>query len=93
MSLIRVMPKNILVDLKRKKSESVSNIKHVYNVRYQNNMAIRGTRIKIQQLLKLLDDNHYISRYKVCEEKSLFVTHSGLILKVSSCSTHFTLFS
>lgn len=69
MSFIRVAPKNILVDLKQKKLESVSNIMQVYNACYQNNMAIRGLRYEMQQLLKFLDDNHYVSRYYVCEDK------------------------
>ncbi|XP_050874855.1 protein FAR1-RELATED SEQUENCE 5-like [Lathyrus oleraceus] len=79
MSLIRVVPENILVDLKEKKPESDSNIKQVYNACYQNNMAIRGPRSEMQQLLKLLDDNQYVSRYKVCEDKFtarvIFWTH------------------
>lgn len=33
----------------------------------------------MQQLLKLLDDNHYVSRYKVCEDgesvQDIFWTH------------------
>lgn len=61
-SLIRVAPKNILADLTQKKPKSVSNIKQIYNARYRNNMAIRGTRTEMQQLLKLLDDNHYVYR-------------------------------
>ncbi|XP_050889945.1 uncharacterized protein LOC127095276 [Lathyrus oleraceus] len=32
-------------------------------------MAIRGPRSKMQQLLKLLYNNRYVSRYKVCEDK------------------------
>ncbi|XP_058751844.1 uncharacterized protein LOC131624939 [Vicia villosa] len=69
MSLVSVAPKNILAYLKRKRPVSVSNIKQVYNARYLNNTAIRGPRSKMQQLLKLLDDNHYVSRYTVCEDK------------------------
>ena len=42
-------------------------------------MVNRGLRSEMQQLLKLLDDNHYISRYKVCEDKvcvrDIFKTH------------------
>lgn len=69
MSLIKVAPKNILADLKQKRPKSVSNIKHVYNAHFRNNMAIRGLRCEMQQLLKLLDNNHYVPRYKVCEDK------------------------
>lgn len=79
MSLIRAAPKNILADLKQKRPKSVSNIKQIYNACYRNNMEIRGSRSEMQQLLKLLDDNHYVSRYKVCEDKvtvrDIFWTH------------------
>ncbi|XP_050875941.1 protein FAR1-RELATED SEQUENCE 5-like [Lathyrus oleraceus] len=79
MSLIRVAPKNILANLKLKRPESVSNIKQVYNARYQTNMAIRGPRSKMQQLWKLLDDNQYVSRYIICEDNVticvIFWTH------------------
>lgn len=93
MSLIRVASKNILADLKQKRPESVSNIKLVYNACCRNNMAIRDPRSEMQQLLKFLDDNHYVYRYKVCEDKvtipDIFWTHP----KVSSFSTYFSLSS
>ncbi|CAI8609857.1 unnamed protein product [Vicia faba] len=42
MSIIKDAPKNILVDLKRKRSQSILNIRQVYNERYQQNMANIG---------------------------------------------------
>lgn len=76
MYLIRVAPKNILACLKQKRPESVSNIKQVYNVCYRNNMGRRGPRTEMQQLL---NESHYVSRYKFCEDKvivhDIFRTH------------------
>lgn len=72
MSFIKVVPKNILADLKRKILESVSNIKQVYNPHYRSNKAIRDHRSRMKQLLKLLDHNHYVSKYIVCEDKATF---------------------
>ena len=69
MSLIIVAPKNILIALKWKQPESVSNIKQVYNARHRNNMAIRGPRSEMQQSLKFLDENHYIYKNTVCDDK------------------------
>ncbi|XP_058740848.1 uncharacterized protein LOC131613171 [Vicia villosa] len=44
MSVIKVMPRNILADCKRKRPDNVSNIKQVYNAHYLKNMEIRGPR-------------------------------------------------
>ncbi|XP_058783295.1 uncharacterized protein LOC131657971 [Vicia villosa] len=62
MLLKMVQPKNILRTLKRNRPQNVSYIKQVYIVCGRKNKEIRGPRTKIQQLLKLLEDNHYISR-------------------------------
>lgn len=44
-----------------------------------NNKAIKGPISKMQQLLKLLDEHNYVSRYKVCEDgkfvQDIFWTH------------------
>lgn len=42
MTLNLVQPKNILATLKRKRLENIPNIRQVYNIRYQNNKALRG---------------------------------------------------
>ncbi|XP_050902855.1 uncharacterized protein LOC127115318 [Lathyrus oleraceus] len=63
MTLNLVQSENILATLKRKRSENISNIKQVYNIRCQTNNTLRGDRTKMQQFLKLLDDNSYVSRY------------------------------
>ncbi|XP_058726798.1 uncharacterized protein LOC131598189 [Vicia villosa] len=67
MSLNLVQPKNILSTLKRKEPDNVSNIRQVYNIWYRKNKEIRGDRSEMQQLLKLLDDNKYVSRYRTCD--------------------------
>ncbi|XP_058766134.1 uncharacterized protein LOC131639675 [Vicia villosa] len=55
-----VSPKHILEMLKHKRPQNVSNIKKMYK-------AIRGPRTKMQQLLKLLDDEEYVSRLPLLE--------------------------
>ncbi|XP_058768245.1 uncharacterized protein LOC131641949 [Vicia villosa] len=57
LSIIKVASRNILAHLKRKRPQIVSNIRKIYNERYQLNIATRGLRSKMQQLLKLLDNN------------------------------------
>ncbi|XP_058742605.1 uncharacterized protein LOC131615125 [Vicia villosa] len=47
MTLSLVPPKNILATLKRKRPENTSNIKQVYNRRYQSKLAIKGDRTKM----------------------------------------------
>ncbi|XP_050889051.1 uncharacterized protein LOC127094235 [Lathyrus oleraceus] len=83
MTLNLVQPKNILATLKRKRPKDISNIKQVYNIRYQTNKALRRDRIEMQQLLKLLDDNSYVSRYRTCKDevvvRDIFWTYPNYI--------------
>ena len=64
MTLNLVPPKNILATLKRKRPENTSNIKQVYNKRYQTKIALREDRTEMQHLLKLLDENNYVCRHR-----------------------------
>ncbi|XP_050889437.1 uncharacterized protein LOC127094676 [Lathyrus oleraceus] len=88
MTLNLVQQKSILATLKCKRSENISNIKHVYNIYYQTNKALRGDITEMQQLLKLLDDNNYVFMYRTCED-GVTIRYFGLILISSSCSTCF----
>lgn len=75
--------RNILITLKKKRLEHVSNIRHVYNVRTKNDKALISPKYEIQQLLKLLDDDHYLPTYKVFEDgkivRDIFLTHPDSI--------------
>src|SRR4051812_12347303 len=44
LTVVKVAPRNILVDLKRNKPDSVSNIKQVYNERHNLKVLNMGTR-------------------------------------------------
>ncbi|XP_050916721.1 uncharacterized protein LOC127131874 [Lathyrus oleraceus] len=68
MTLNLVQPKNILPTLKRKRPKNISNIKKVYNIQYQTNKVLKGGKTKMQQLLKLLDYNRYVFRYRTCDD-------------------------
>lgn len=69
MALNMVASKNIPTSSKREKPLTISNIKQIYNMDPQDNKVVRGPRSEMQQLLKLLVDDHYVSRYIVCEDK------------------------
>ncbi|XP_050910017.1 uncharacterized protein LOC127123881 [Lathyrus oleraceus] len=69
MTLNLVQPKNILATLKQKRSKNISNIKQVYNIRYQTNKELRRDRTEMQQLLKLFNDNSYVSRFRTGEDE------------------------
>ncbi|XP_050914688.1 uncharacterized protein LOC127129577 [Lathyrus oleraceus] len=69
MTLNLVQPKNILTTLKWKRPKNISNNKQVYNIRYQTNKALMGDITEMQQLLKRLDDNSYVSRYRTCKDR------------------------
>ncbi|XP_058784489.1 uncharacterized protein LOC131659295 [Vicia villosa] len=69
LSIIKVAPRNILADLKRKTPDSVSHIKQVYNERYNLKVMKMGPRSEMQHLLKLLGDNQYVSSFRTYEDK------------------------
>ncbi|XP_050909697.1 protein FAR1-RELATED SEQUENCE 5-like [Lathyrus oleraceus] len=91
MTLNLVQPKNILATLKCKRPENISNIKKVYNIWYQTNKALMGDKTEMQQLLKQLDDNSYVSRYQTCEDGvtvgDIFWTHPDSIKLFNTFST------
>ncbi|XP_058763594.1 protein FAR1-RELATED SEQUENCE 5-like [Vicia villosa] len=86
-----VQLKNILATLKRKEPDNISNIRQVYNQRHRNNKASRGYRNKMQQLLKMLDDNKYVSRYRNYDDevtvRDIFWTHQDSIKFFNTFST------
>lgn len=55
--------------MQRNRPENISNIKQVYNIRYQTNKAPREDKTEMQQLLKLFDANNYVSRYRTCDDE------------------------
>ncbi|XP_058774208.1 uncharacterized protein LOC131648473 [Vicia villosa] len=67
MSLNFVQPKNILATLKRKEPDNIANIKQVYNQQYRSRKESMGDRSEMQHLLKMLDDNKYVVRYRSCD--------------------------
>lgn len=66
--------------MKRKRPKNISNIKQVYNICVLSYKALRGNRNEMQQLLKLLDVNNYVSKYRTCEDEvtvqDIFWIHS-----------------
>src|SRR3954471_8538221 len=48
LTIVKVAPRNILADLKRKESDRVSNIKQVYNVRHNIKVLNMGPRSEMQ---------------------------------------------
>ncbi|XP_050889882.1 protein FAR-RED ELONGATED HYPOCOTYL 3-like [Lathyrus oleraceus] len=83
MTLNLVQSKNIFATLKWKRPKNISNIKQVYNIRYLTNKGLMVDRNEMQQLLKLLDDNSYMSRYRTYEDgvtvRDIFWTHPDSI--------------
>lgn len=91
MTLNMVQSKNIIATLKRKRSKNISNIMQVYNIWYQNNKMLRGDKSEMQQLLKLLDDNTYVSRYRTCKDgvtiRDIFWTRPNSIKLINTFPT------
>jgi len=55
-----VKPKNILTSLKKKRKESLANIKQVYNERHKFKKAKRGDLTEMQFLISKLEENVYV---------------------------------
>jgi len=62
-----VKPKNILTNLKKKRKESMTNIKQVYNERHKFKKAKRDDLSEMQYLITKLEENgyvHYVTHYR-----------------------------
>jgi len=71
-----VKPKNILTNLKKKRQESMTNIKQVYNERHKFKKAKTDDLTEMQYLISKLDENKYV--YFIREKKvkvKLFKTY------------------
>jgi len=55
-----VKPKNILTNLKKKRKESMTNIKEVYNERHKFKKAKKGDLTQMQFLISKLEENGYV---------------------------------
>jgi len=62
-----VKPKNILPNLKKKRKESITNIKQIYNERHKFKKTKRGDLTEMQFLISKLEENGYV--YYVREKK------------------------
>jgi len=69
MTKSRAKPKNILLTLKEKNEDNVTTIKQLYNIIYTYKRSVRGSRIKMQQLMMLLERDKYI-HWNMCHESS-----------------------
>jgi len=76
---IRVKRKNILLTLKEKNEDNVTTIKQLYNTGYTNKRSVRGSRIKLQRLMMLLECDNYIHWHRSHESSQvvsdIFWTH------------------
>ncbi|XP_058753208.1 uncharacterized protein LOC131626410 [Vicia villosa] len=79
-----VQPKNVFATLKRTESDNISNIRKMYNQRYHNKKESRGDRSEMQHLLKMLDDNKYVVRYKYCDDEKICEKYPDLLKYVES---------
>ena len=85
-------PKSIFLTLKEHNANNSTTMKQVYNARYAYHSFIRGNNIKMQQLMKLLEWDHYIHwhRFKdkdvVCD---IFWSHPDAVKLSNACNLVF----
>ena len=87
MTKSHVKPANILLTLKEKYECNVTTLKQVYNARYRYKHSIRGLRFELQQLMLMLERDHYI-HFSICVDESkvsdLFWTHPDALKLLNS---------
>ncbi|XP_050915837.1 uncharacterized protein LOC127130926 [Lathyrus oleraceus] len=69
MTLNMAAPKNHTCNFETKNTSKCFKYQTCIQCVCRNNKAIRCPRSKMQQLFELLEDDHYVSRYKVCKDK------------------------
>jgi len=69
-----VKPTNILLTLKKNSEDNVTIINQVFNARYSYGRSVRGSIIKLQQLMMLLKRGEYIHCSR-CDD--IHSTHSS----------------
>ncbi|MCI10649.1 FAR1-related protein [Trifolium medium] len=60
-----VLPRNIMLTLKKRRQLTATTIKHIYNARYRIKKAIRGPRTELQHLMKCLVEGKYLYTHRV----------------------------
>ncbi|XP_027934490.1 uncharacterized protein LOC114189955 [Vigna unguiculata] len=88
MTKSQVKPANILLTLKEKDDCNVTTLKQVYNARYRYKRSIRGSRTELQQLMLMLERDHYIHFSRCLDESDvvsdLFWTHPDAVKLLNS---------
>jgi len=74
-----VKPKNILTNLKKKRQESMTNIKQVYIERHKFKKAKSGDLTEMQFLISKMEENKYVYFIRENVKVILFKTYFGLI--------------
>lgn len=84
-----VKPKNILLTLKEHNVNSYTAIKQIYNARSAYCSSIRGSDTKMQQLMKLLEQDQYIHWHRVKDEDvvhDIFWCHPDAVKLCNACN-------
>ncbi|KAH1210015.1 Protein FAR1-RELATED SEQUENCE 6 [Glycine max] len=83
-----VKPRNILLTLKEHNANSCTTIKQIYNERSAYCSSIRGSDIKMQHLVKLLERDQYIYWHRLKDEvvvRDLFWCHPDVMKLCNAC--------
>ncbi|MCI55479.1 protein FAR1-RELATED SEQUENCE 5, partial [Trifolium medium] len=58
------LPRNILSTLKKRRPQTATTMKHIYNIRCRMNKAIRGSRTEMQHLMKCMTEGKYLYNHE-----------------------------
>ncbi|KAH1257260.1 Protein FAR1-RELATED SEQUENCE 5 [Glycine max] len=82
-----VKPRNILLTLKEHNANSCTTIKQIYNARSAFRSSIRGSDLKMQHLMKLLERDQYIHWHRIKDEdmvRGIFWCHPDAVKLVNT---------
>ena len=87
-----VKPRNILLMLKEHNVNSYTTIKQIYNARSVYHSSVRGSDTEMQQLMKLLEQDHYIHWHRLKDQDvihDIFWCHSDVVKLCNACNLIF----
>ncbi|PNX94134.1 protein FAR1-related sequence 5-like [Trifolium pratense] len=59
------LPRNIMLTLKKRRPQTATTMKHIYNIRCRKNKAIWGSRTEMQHLMKCMTKGKYLYNHIV----------------------------
>ena len=84
-----VKPKNNLLNVKNRQKDNLTIANKIYNARHRYKHTIIGSGTEMQRLLKCLEDNTYVFKYRTVSGSKIVQIYFGHILNMCNYLTLF----